>query len=782
MFDFLNIKKSEPDIDIIQKINDKGFNFFTKYLDDIERLELNNNKENNDYKYYVNYLNYFFTENIFEQQLDVCFVEAYYYIEEHGDGRFLKYLSNENIGIVTNKLLDLIMFKQLITCKNVLLIDILMEDKRTYEFIASHPMFVPKTRPISSGFMFSYISKSTNFNSTIEKLVRNKTSRNNMLIWICKFYDCYKHFISITNMNSDEIRNIVKYKTNIYKMLHCLFYIYEKGFVDCSIEETIIKISKFELIDDNEFNSDNYTFLNKLFILIHKYTSIAVISNIQQLKDIKRDINYFEEKLETLNKIEINQITYTEYDNHVQAKVDIERKIQYLNILNNDLESIKNNNKVITNFVYNFYNNHTMKWLNSRKELCDKSKSITDDMLNNYKTFSSEPENKQKVDYIDNEHYELIFKIMDSNDLTNNHGVKKIFLMKIVELFNNKNSFIINTINKDNTEFIDKIINWYIYFNTIDDIEEKYIANYYIIKILNKIDKLGSNNILTTYLIQLNKNKENNNFDKFVNILIGNHISLFDELLKIIRNLHRVQYNKELLEDDKSDEEILIEHFESLNSEFFDLFVFVTKHLISHFPESLLKMGIKDKFTCFINYLLNELVGENKHNLKLNASYNYDYRPIDYLEFIFKIYFKFMNNKVFVNSIIQDSRYYNYKLSLKFLDILIKKNIILTSEYTHCINSFKIINEEGIKQNELDEEEYPDEYCDPIMGTLIKDPVMLPNTDIIMDKEVITRYILSDEKNPFNREKLTIELLNEFNKKPEVLEKCNELKEKINSY
>ena len=100
----------------------------------------------------------------------MCFVEAYYYIEEHGDGRFLKYLSNENIGIVTNKLIDLIMFKQLITCKNVLLIDILMEDKRTYEFIASHPMFIPKTRPISSGFMFSYVSKSKNFKMLLKNL------------------------------------------------------------------------------------------------------------------------------------------------------------------------------------------------------------------------------------------------------------------------------------------------------------------------------------------------------------------------------------------------------------------------------------------------------------------------------------------------------------------------------------------------------------------------------------------------------------------------------------
>ena len=45
---------------------------------------------------------------------------------------------------------------------------------------------------------------------------------------------------------------------------------------------------------------------------------------------------------------------------------------------------------------------------------------------------------------------------------------------------------------------------------------------------------------------------------------------------------------------------------------------------------------------------------------------------------------------------------------------------------------------------------------------------MLPDTDIIMEKSVIARHLLTDLHNPFNREPLTMEKLNKFNKKSRI--------------
>jgi len=66
----------------------------------------------------------------------------------------------------------------------------------------------------------------------------------------------------------------------------------------------------------------------------------------------------------------------------------------------------------------------------------------------------------------------------------------------------------------------------------------------------------------------------------------------------------------------------------------------------------------------------------------------------------------------------------------------------------------------------------PDEFLDPILMTLMKDPVLLPNSGIIVDRSTISRILLSDPIDPFNRSPLTIEQV-----KPAV-----ELKNKIDNW
>lgn len=41
--------------------------------------------------------------------------------------------------------------------------------------------------------------------------------------------------------------------------------------------------------------------------------------------------------------------------------------------------------------------------------------------------------------------------------------------------------------------------------------------------------------------------------------------------------------------------------------------------------------------------------------------------------------------------------------------------------------------------------EIPDEFLDPIMGTLMKDPVVLPSSHMVVDRAVILRHLLSDQ-------------------------------------
>ena len=67
------------------------------------------------------------------------------------------------------------------------------------------------------------------------------------------------------------------------------------------------------------------------------------------------------------------------------------------------------------------------------------------------------------------------------------------------------------------------------------------------------------------------------------------------------------------------------------------------------------------------------------------------------------------------------------------------------------------------------------------MSTLIEKPIMLPN-NIVMDYSVISRHLLNDESNPFDRSKLTIEILEEFNKTAPIIEKIKQFKKKLEAF
>ena len=55
----------------------------------------------------------------------------------------------------------------------------------------------------------------------------------------------------------------------------------------------------------------------------------------------------------------------------------------------------------------------------------------------------------------------------------------------------------------------------------------------------------------------------------------------------------------------------------------------------------------------------------------------------------------------------------------------------------------------------MDLDDCPDEFLDPLMATLMTDPVTLPCGNTI-DRVTIERSLLDDEKNPFSREPLTV--------------------------
>ena len=268
--------------------------------------------------------------------------------------------------------------------------------------------------------------------------------------------------------------------------------------------------------------------------------------------------------------------------------------------------------------------------------------------------------------------------------------------------------------------------------------------------------------------------------NRFINIFLGKILISFDKLTGVVRNIHNIQHNNQLADNENPDIHSLKPLLEKYKQCFNTMMAFLTS-LVKTQPEVCLGEGIKEKFTSLINYIVYELVGSTSKSLKISIS-SLKFKVLTIMFNIFEILHIYRNNNVFKYSIIEDSRFYNSSHIDKFMTILLHKQKILVSEYNNIKLFLDKIDKFKLKLDKLEEYDIPEKYCDPIMGTIIKTPVILPECDIMMDKDIIMRYLLEKEENPFNRTKLTVVQLEEFNKIPETIEKCDKFKLDLQGY
>lgn len=105
------------------------------------------------------------------------------------------------------------------------------------------------------------------------------------------------------------------------------------------------------------------------------------------------------------------------------------------------------------------------------------------------------------------------------------------------------------------------------------------------------------------------------------------------------------------------------------------------------------------------------------------------------------------------------SGYYTEDLMKQAVSICSKWNL-MNNEKMNTFSSFVDNVKVAAKNVEHDETLYadaPDEFLDPLMCTFMKDPVLLPTSDTIIDRSTITQHLLNDPHDPFNRKELTID-------------------------
>ncbi len=167
---------------------------------------------------------------------------------------------------------------------------------------------------------------------------------------------------------------------------------------------------------------------------------------------------------------------------------------------------------------------------------------------------------------------------------------------------------------------------------------------------------------------------------------------------------------------------------------------------------------IVSRLAGMLDYNLVTLAGPKSRNLKVENPEKYYFNPRTLFPQIIDIYLNLGSKQSFVEAVANDGRSYIAEIFDNASRILGAKGLMEPEKLT-AWDRLKVKfakAKEIADQAELDYGEIPLEFEDPIMGDLMKDPVLLPSKHVV-DRSTIIQHLLSDPKDPFTRQPMTVD-------------------------
>ncbi|KAJ8258890.1 hypothetical protein COCON_G00179020 [Conger conger] len=306
---------------------------------------------------------------------------------------------------------------------------------------------------------------------------------------------------------------------------------------------------------------------------------------------------------------------------------------------------------------------------------------------------------------------------------------------------------------------------------------DKFTIRYHISTIFKSLwQNIGHHG---TFLEEFNSGKQ---FVRYINMLINDTTFLLDESLESLKRIHEVQEemkNKEQWDQLPRDQqqsrqsqltqdERVSRSYLALATETVDMFHILTKQVQKPF----LRPELGPRLAAMLNFNLQQLCGPKCRDLKVENPEKYGFEPKKLLDQLTDIYLQ-LDCARFAKAIADDQRSYSRELFEEVISKMRKAGI----KSTIAIEKFKLLSEKVEEivarnsQSEIDYSDAPDEFKDPLMDTLMSDPVRLPSGNV-MDRAIILRHLLNSPTDPFNRQPLT----------ENMLESVPELKERIQAW
>ncbi|KAF8158117.1 ubiquitin elongating factor core-domain-containing protein [Crassisporium funariophilum] len=257
-------------------------------------------------------------------------------------------------------------------------------------------------------------------------------------------------------------------------------------------------------------------------------------------------------------------------------------------------------------------------------------------------------------------------------------------------------------------------------------------------------------------------------FVRFVNLMINDVTYLMDESLSELTQIHNIQTEM----DDKAtwnskpqeyrrERESTLRSLERHASGYTTLgrsTVELLKIFTAETKAPFMMPEIVDRLAAMLDYNLQALVGPRCQDLKVREPEKLKFNPRALLSDIIQVFLNLSDQPEFVQAVAGDGRSYSKELFDRAADIAIRRSIKSETEIAQLRLFVDKVEEAKVALDaEEDLGEVPEEFLDPLMATVMRNPVLLPSSKAILDLATIKSHLLSDSKDPFNRAPLKIE-------------------------
>lgn len=265
---------------------------------------------------------------------------------------------------------------------------------------------------------------------------------------------------------------------------------------------------------------------------------------------------------------------------------------------------------------------------------------------------------------------------------------------------------------------------------------------------------------------------------RFINMLINDATYLLDESLQKLEEIHeteermrdtetwRAQPERERVDAERhhSRNEHVVRIEFLLANETIDMLNYVSKEIVEPFvsPE------MAPRLAEMLNFFIVTLAGPKSADLKVKDPKKYHFNPQELLRKIVDTFLNFSDHETYLDSVIKDGRSFKPEIFQAAAQMLQRTDNSLHAKFSSVVTKLLELAK-SLEEDEADLGEVPEEFLDPIMQTLMEDPVLLPASGKIMERSIIARILLTETKDPFNRSELTEDMLKE----------CPEMKAKI---